>query len=125
MAGQNIFLPEEMGGEQGETNLIEEAKSEGFEYIEDQEGLDAVDPTQHDKILGLFGEEGLTPEMERPDEEPSIAAMTETAIESLKENEDGFFLMVEGSQIDWAGHEHDAAWAMSDTEAFEWQCRKL
>ncbi len=27
--------------------------------------------------------------------------------------------MVEGSQIDWAGHDNDSAYAMSDTEAFE------
>lgn len=27
--------------------------------------------------------------------------------------------MVEGSQIDWAGHAHDAAWAMNDTMAFD------
>ena len=27
--------------------------------------------------------------------------------------------MVEGSAIDWAGHDQDAAWAMKDTEAFE------
>src|SRR5690606_30875553 len=30
-----------------------------------------------------------------------------------------FFLMVEGSQIDWGGHDNDAAWAMKETEAFE------
>ncbi len=27
--------------------------------------------------------------------------------------------MVEGSQIDWAGHDNDAAWAMTDVGAFE------
>ncbi len=32
--------------------------------------------------------------------------MTCKALELLK-NEQGFFLMVEGSQIDWAGHNHD------------------
>src|SRR5690606_37455579 len=32
---------------------------------------------------------------------------------------DGFFLVVEGSQIDWAGHANYAAWAMSDVAAFE------
>lgn len=52
-------------------------------------------------------------------EEPSLAEMTESAIGSLEEDEDGFFLMVEGSQIDWAGHANDAAWAMQDTAAFE------
>lgn len=31
-----------------------------------------------------------------PDKEPSLAEMTEAAIEILKENPEGFFLMVEG-----------------------------
>ncbi len=45
--------------------------------------------------------------------------MTSAAIDVLSNDKDGFFLMVEGSQIDWAGHDNDAAWAMKDTEAFE------
>eukprot|EP00130_Batrachochytrium_dendrobatidis_P008309 XP_006683184.1 hypothetical protein BATDEDRAFT_28743 [Batrachochytrium dendrobatidis JAM81] len=45
--------------------------------------------------------------------------MTETAIDVLEKDKDGFFLVVEGSQIDWAGHDNDAAWAMSDVAAFE------
>ncbi|MHA2896499.1 alkaline phosphatase, partial [Bacillus cereus] len=31
----------------------------------------------------------------------------------------GFFLMVEGSQIDWAGHDNDIVGAMSEMEDFE------
>jgi alkaline phosphatase len=45
--------------------------------------------------------------------------MTSAAIDVLSNDKDGFFLMVEGSQIDWAGHANDAAWAMKDAEAFE------
>lgn len=37
-----------------------------------------------------------------------ISEMTAKAIELLKESADGFFLMVEGSQIDWAGHANNA-----------------
>ena len=44
--------------------------------------------------------------------------MTEKALEILNQDEDGFFLMVEASQIDWAGHAHDAAWAMHEGNAF-------
>ena len=42
------------------------------------------------------------------DERPlSLKEMTEKAIEVLSKNESGFFLMVEGSQIDWAGHDNE------------------
>lgn len=114
--GQNMFLPESEGGEQEEENLIEKAQADGFTYTN---SLDEMQASEHEKILGLFSEEAMSPELERPEEQPSISEMTTSAIQSLEQDEDGFFLMVEGSQIDWAGHAHDAGWAMSDTEAFE------
>ena len=46
---------------------------------------------------------------------PTLEAMTETAIAILSQDPDGFFLMVEAGQIDWAGHANDAANAVSDT----------
>ncbi|MFB5664307.1 alkaline phosphatase [Alteribacillus sp. HJP-4] len=114
--GRNNFLPESEDGNQPEENLIEQAEQDDYSYIETKEELEEA---ESDKLLGLFAEEEMAPHMERPDEEPSLADMTDGAIDSLSQDEDGFFLMVEGSQIDWAGHAHDAAWAMSDTEAFE------
>lgn len=37
----------------------------------------------------------------------TLAELTEKAVEALSRNENGFFLMVEGSQIDWAGHDNE------------------
>ncbi len=45
--------------------------------------------------------------------------MTNTAIKKLSKDKDGFFLMVEGDQIDWAGHDNDIVGAMSEMEDFE------
>src|SRR5690625_6167779 len=62
----------------------------------------------------------MAPELDREEtKQPSLSEMTDAGINVLKKDKDGFFLMVEGSQIDWAGHAHDAAWAMADSEAFE------
>ena len=73
-----------------------------------------------DKLIGLFSDVGMAPELDRhAANEPSLADMTEVALKVLEKNKEGFFLMVEGSQIDWAGHDNDAAWAMKDIEAFE------
>ncbi len=36
----------------------------------------------------------------------TLGDLTKSAINHLKNNENGFILMVEGSQIDWAGHDH-------------------
>lgn len=41
-----------------------------------------------------------------------------TALKTLEKDEDGFFLMVEGSQIDFACHGHDSAWMVNETVDF-------
>lgn len=121
--GKNNFLPESEGGNQVEVNLLEQAREQGYEFIETRDALQKnidIDVERGDKLLGLFADDALSPEMHRTDtEEPSLADMTESAIDVLEEDKDGFFLMVEGSQIDWAGHANDAAWAMNEVEAFE------
>jgi alkaline phosphatase len=45
--------------------------------------------------------------------------MTEKAIELLSQDKDGFFLMVEGSQIDWAGHNTDPIYMVTDFIEFD------
>lgn len=44
---------------------------------------------------------------------------TKLALESLSKNEKGFFLMVEASQIDWAGHANDSAFLVSEVFDFD------
>jgi alkaline phosphatase len=51
--------------------------------------------------------------------EPSLAEMTGRALEILSRDEDGFFVMIEGSQIDWAGHENDHDWLMDEMADFD------
>lgn len=41
-----------------------------------------------------------------------------TALKTLEQDEDGFFLMVEGSQIDFACHAHDSVWMVNETVDF-------
>ncbi len=115
--GEDEFLPSTATGcypEPGERadgrDLIAEAVAAGYTYVCDAAGLEAVDPAAVSRLLGLFADEG----MRRPFA-PSLAQMTRKAIEILSRDPDGFFLMVEGGQIDWAGHLNDAAWAISDT----------
>lgn len=52
-------------------------------------------------------------------EEPSLSEMTGKAIELLSQNEKGFFLMVEGSQVDWAAHKNDPYAAVTDFLEFD------
>ena len=48
----------------------------------------------------------------------TLAEFTEKGIEVLK-NRKGFFMMVEGGKIDWAGHANDARANIEDTIAFD------
>lgn len=72
------------------------------------------------KVWALFGDKALPYDMDRnPDKVPSLAEMTEKALQLLSKKEEGFFLMVEGSQVDWAAHANDAAAIIHEYLAFD------
>ena len=99
-------------------SLLHIATKGGYHFVSDRNEL--MNVKKADKLIGLFSDVGMAPELDRHvTNEPSLADMTEVALKVLEKNKEGFFLMVEGSQIDWAGHDNDAAWAMKDIEAFE------
>lgn len=55
--------------------------------------------------------------MENP--KVTLANMTQKALQILSINKKGFFLMVEGSQIDWAGHANDMEYILTEMLAFD------
>ena len=77
-------------------NLIEEMKAKGYTFVDTQEDLMKV---EKGPLVGLFGPLDLDPVLDRG---PVLPNCTEKALELL-DNRKGFFLMIEGSQIDdWA-----------------------
>ncbi|MDR3062033.1 MAG: alkaline phosphatase, partial [Dysgonamonadaceae bacterium] len=75
------------------------------------------------KMWSLFAEKDMSYDLDRnPAEEPSLAEMTAKAIEKLSKNKNGFFLMVEGSKIDWAAHANDPIAMITDMLAFDEAC---
>ncbi|WP_191561200.1 alkaline phosphatase [Metabacillus idriensis] len=97
-------------------NLTEEFKEDGFSYVTNKQEL-LKDKNQ--QVLGLFAEGGMPKMIDRTKETPSLEEMTNSALTRLNKDKDGFFLMVEGSQVDWAGHDNDIVSAMSEMEDFE------
>ena len=72
------------------------------------------------RVWALFGSRALPYDIDRnPDLVPSLAEMTAKAIEILSKHENGFFLMVEGSQIDWAAHANDPVAIITEFLAFD------
>jgi alkaline phosphatase len=51
-----------------------------------------------------------------------LSLSTAKAIDLLSNNEKGFFLMVEGSQIDWGGHDNDLGYVINETIDFDKAC---
>ncbi len=95
-------------------NLIQSAVATGYAHVCTEPAFDEVDPANTSKLLGLFADGGMS----RP-YQPSLVAMTQKAIDILSRDPDGFFLMVEAGQIDWASHGNDAANAIDDTIEFD------
>lgn len=85
------------------TNLIADLIAADYTYVCRPEELQNLDLSGVDKLIGLFGAD----EIKRPIS-PSLSDMTDAALEILSRDPDGFFLMVEGGQIDWASHDNDA-----------------
>ncbi len=69
-----------------------------------------------DKAVGLLALNDLPRVKDRL---VSLAEMTRKAIELLSASDGGFFLMVEGSQIDWGGHDNDVEYIIQETIDFD------
>ncbi|WP_371372848.1 alkaline phosphatase [Thalassotalea aquiviva] len=93
-------------------NLIEEFEQSGFRYINSYEQLNFT--TQSNKLIGLFADKGLPPALD--DSNPHrLREMTKVALKHL-EGPQGFFILIEASQVDWAGHSNDIASAMAEMD---------
>ena len=103
-AGSNYFLPESAGGTRpDERNLISEMEEMGYLYLDTEEELSQIDG--QDRVIAFLEGGDLAQAAERGDQ---AGQLVDAAINQLSQNEEGFFMMIEGSQIDWQGHANEA-----------------
>lgn len=95
-------------------NLIERMESELGWKVYDT--LDNIDVTCK-KYAVLANDDHMPPAAERGDFLPRAV---KTALKTLDGAENGFFLMVEGSQIDFACHANDSAWMVDELVDFSY-----
>ena len=97
-------------------DLEEEAARTGYRVVHTGKELEEALNEGPREILGLFSNEGMTPAYKRTPEttEPSLAEMTRAALTVLEKERKGFFLLVEGSQVDWANHENNLAYQVPE-----------
>ncbi len=103
----------------GGADYVALAKREGYAVVTSAAELRLAAGTG--KLLGLFANEAMARVQARPPDstEPTLPEMTAAALARLAPDREGFFLMVEGSQIDWGGHENDLGYAVSELLAFD------
>lgn len=108
--------------------LYAEYTDAGYAVVFTKEEMNAALEAGAEKLLGQFTEKGgKTPEAFRvdnthgpyPEEEPTLPEMTAAALEMVEGDKKGFFMVIEGSQIDWAGHANDAVYQLGEMLAFD------
>jgi alkaline phosphatase len=114
--GRRFFLPKSESdpnhSRKDDQDLLAEAARVGYTVITSQSELTSV---HRPYVLGLFQIDALT----TVPPEPSLAELTGRALQLLQPAKRGFFLMVEGSQIDWACHQNKAKHAIRQVLLFD------
>jgi alkaline phosphatase len=101
--GRKFWVPTPRGERKDNRNLIEEALGAGYQVVLNREQLSRL---SDGPAVGLFADDGMTTFAP----EPMLDEMTRVAIGLLSKKGDWFapkprfFVMIEGSQIDWAAH---------------------
>lgn len=116
-----MLKTKQISREDGE-NLISKIKSDSlYSFIISKDRLSKKGQTDG-KLWGAFAEEDLAYDFDRKAlklDEPTLAEMTKAAIEQLSASSKGFFLMVEGSKVDWAAHKNDPVGMISEVLSFD------
>lgn len=118
--GANIKIKSKRNDEK---NLLQEALSLNYDIVHTRSELAQA---KGHKLLGLFAYSGMQDGIEYSHSKndpkrsmPSLKEMTQKALDVLAKDPDGFFLMIEGGQIDWAGHNNDAATMLHEMLKFD------
>ncbi|MED4460961.1 alkaline phosphatase [Metabacillus fastidiosus] len=118
--GKDALVPGEAKNNRKDgENLVNVLKNNGYDIVENR--TDLLN-TKSDKIWGAFAPNQLAYDIDREKtnpNEPTLAQMTNKAINTLSKDKDGFFLFVEGSKVDWAAHANDPIGIIGDVLSFD------
>jgi alkaline phosphatase len=107
-------------------SLADTLAAMGYHLVNDKTEMAALADTVG-KVWGHFTSSAMAADFDRQlaayADQPSLAEMTQKTIDILSTNAkgsaNGFFLVVEGSQVDWASHANDPVGVMSEYLAFD------
>lgn len=129
--GRCHFLPnssDDLSCRADDKDVVDLAKKKGFNYVSDRAGFDNLKGGAgvNFPMLGLFADTDIPYEIDRRtqnDVYPSLQEMTEAALKALsdatRDSDKGFFILLEGSRIDHAGHHNDPAAQVHEVLAYD------
>ncbi|MDP2089600.1 MAG: alkaline phosphatase [Flavobacteriaceae bacterium] len=94
-------------------NLVSELEKKGYIVLQD---MHSIEHFNSGKLAGLTAPEHNERVSVRKD---MLQTSTQTALNLLSQKKKGFFLMVEGSQIDWGGHANDITYIVEEMLDFD------
>ena len=104
-------------------DLYADFEKKGYNIIKNRDEMLANDSKK--PILGIFADDDLPYSIDRLNDaeklksSPSLAEMTKTAINQLKNNDKGFVIQIEAGKVDWGAHANDVAALIYDQIAFD------
>ncbi len=118
-AGGGLLSP--TGKEEDQPDLYDAAVEAGYKVVKTQSEAEALTAEDGKVIVideHLADSDAMSYELDRAEGEWALADYVSKGIEMLN-NDNGFFMMVEGGKIDWACHANDAASTLADTIALD------
>ncbi|RYO80795.1 hypothetical protein DL762_000653 [Monosporascus cannonballus] len=124
--GRCYYKPQSDSGScrSDDVDLFSWAEEQGYRVMQNREQFDKLEKGKGEAAvlpyIGLFNDDQMMYEIDRVrhETEPSLLEMVETALNTLDrataDSEKGYFLMIEASRIDHAGHANDPAAHLHD-----------
>lgn len=94
-------------------DLTSELKQKGYSVLRD---MDEIAKVKSGKLAGLTADEHNEV---YPKRKMNLPLSTQTALNILNQNKKGFFIMIEGSQIDWGGHANNTIYIVNEMLDFD------
>lgn len=110
-------------GRRDSTDLFPQFEEKGYTVVRNKRQLNSA--TTNSKLLGTFYDSHLPYTVDHKtssdlqDSVPTLAEMTQAALDRLEKNSNGFLLQIEGGRVDHAAHGNDAAGLIYDQLAFD------
>ncbi|WP_044213058.1 alkaline phosphatase [Flammeovirga sp. OC4] len=118
--GNEYFSPDKR---EDKVDMYQKFANKGYEVVKTREQMLAANTKK--PILGVFSDGGLPYTIDRNNDKelaknvPTLAEMTQKAIDRMKNHPEGFVLQVEAGKVDWAAHGNDIAGLIYDQTAHD------